>query len=434
MAFDPCREWLGIAAVDLTDPCRVLGLAAGRHRAEAIERATVKRLATLREIVPGPFAKAHAALVSRVEAARDELLADALPSAPPAAFEQPAATPIPVLAGPWAKEDEPTVPDSDQPAGHEAPATDDGAVIHEPDSPFTVRTRRRSLHRTHQPAGGGLLLASIGLLGFAVAVLVYLVFGTRPPSGVDVVNVEVVTPRVPPATTIDRQDGVRADVNASARRPSPNPPRRDSDPPTSEASVQTPAAETPDQRLEAERTRLAKAFDEAIRETYAALKDHRFAVADRAITRADQHVGDDLEAARRLERWRLLATYARQFVDFREQAFAAANAGREFEAGGVRFSIIEITPDLFISKSEGEIRRVPRADVDPMIEMAVIGTWFERDGRAANHLFLGAGWLCRERPNLRRARAEWQTAGDGGENVRPLLALLDDPAVRPSAR
>jgi len=431
MAFDPCREWLGLAAVDLTDPCRVLGLAAGRHRAEAIEEAAAKRLATLGEIVPGAFAKAHAALVGRVAAARDELLADALPSAP-----------SPYVAGPTASaavfathEASAALPCGGEPLHMEA-------ALHA-DRPATPSAHppRPPCGRPHRPAegSGGLVLASMGLLSAAIAVLAFLVF--RPQSPIERDTALTQSPLqgvVEDQAQEEMSPEPRSAQSPRRTRPKPHSDEQDGDQRSTIAMPAAPpsasAAEMPDQRLQAERARLAKAFDEAIRETYAALKDHRFAVADRAITRADQHAGDDLEAARRLERWRLLATYARQFVDFREQAFAAANAGREFEAGGVRFSIIEITPDLFIYKSEGEIRRVPRVGVDPMIEMAVVGTWFERDGRAANHLFLGAGWLCRERPNLRRTQAEWRTAGDGGENVGPLLALLDDPAVRPSAR
>lgn len=442
MAFDPCREWLGIAAVDLADPCRVLGLGWGRHRAEAIEQAAANRLATLGRVTPGPFAKAHAALVSRVEAARDELLANALPSAPPpSAEEEPAAPPAAVLVDHWAGAAEPTEPGAELPAGNEVPPVEDGLGEQASASPFGIRTRRRSFDRPHHHggSGGGVLLASVGLLVFAIALLAYLVLRPQMPPASEVAVVPPTTPRVvvdpkpadpPPQPT---------DEGRNRKRPRPKP-RDEDDQPQSVVPEPVPqsadvsADEQDQKKLEAERARLAAAFDKAIREVYAALKDHQFAVADRALERADQQVGDDVENARRLERWRLLATYARQFVGFRGQAFAAANAGREFETGGVRFAIIEINPQLFIYKQEGQIMRVPRDSVDPAIEMAVVQTWFDRDGRAANHLFLGAGWLCRERPDLRRARSAWQTAGNGGENAAPLLALLDDPAVRQPGR
>jgi len=39
MAFDPCRDWLGIAAVDLADPRKVLGLPPGVLSADAVSTA-----------------------------------------------------------------------------------------------------------------------------------------------------------------------------------------------------------------------------------------------------------------------------------------------------------------------------------------------------------------------------------------------------------
>jgi hypothetical protein len=188
------------------------------------------------------------------------------------------------------------------------------------------------------------------------------------------------------------------------------------------------------QEADQERARMQEAFDKSLGDAFKALQRGEFDTADRAIKAADSHVGDDVEAATRIERWRLLATYAREFNKFREQAIAAANAGREFQVDGKPFSVIEITPDMFIYKQAGKIERVPRERVDPRIELAVVEGWFEADGRAANHLFLGARWLCLDPPNPSRARAEWRIAGDGGEQVAPLNALLEDPVIRRAGR
>ena len=157
-------------------------------------------------------------------------------------------------------------------------------------------------------------------------------------------------------------------------------------------------------------------------------------LAERAITAAGKQVGDDVKAATRIERWRLLATYAKEFVGFRKKAFASANEGRQYSADDKIFSVIEVTPQQLVYKIAGEIKRVPRDNVDPRIEMAIVEGLFAADGRAANHLFLGAHWLCLDPPDPKQARREWQVAGDGGEEVSPLLALLEDPVVRQAGR
>jgi hypothetical protein len=193
-------------------------------------------------------------------------------------------------------------------------------------------------------------------------------------------------------------------------------------------------AEPADADNAAERAGIAAAVNDALAKAYEALCGEDFDAADRLLAAAEKDVGNDVEAATRVQRWQLLAGYAREFTRFRGEAFASAHAGREYEVDREVVSIIEITPDLFIYKKAGRIERVPRGEVDRRLEMAIVETWFAGDGRAANHLFLGAGWLCHDPPAVRRARAEWQIAGAGGEQVAPLLALLDDPVLRQVGR
>lgn len=181
---------------------------------------------------------------------------------------------------------------------------------------------------------------------------------------------------------------------------------------------------------EQQQARMREAFDADLREAYAALQRQEFDTADRAIAAAGRQVGDDVELATRIERWRLLATYARRFVGYREQAFKAANAGREYDLGDTKFAVIEITPEKFVYRLRGKIERKAPDEVDPRIAMAIVEAWFAADGRAANSLFLGAQAFCLDPPDLRRARGEWQRAGQGGEQAAPLLALLDDPVIR----
>lgn len=178
---------------------------------------------------------------------------------------------------------------------------------------------------------------------------------------------------------------------------------------------------------------MIESLEASLRDAHRALQREEFDTAERTIKAASSEVGDDVEANSRLERWRLFATYARGFVGYQEQAFEAATAGREYEADGRTFAVIEITPTMFIYKLAGKTERVPRDRVDPRIAMAIVESWFAADGRAANHLFLGAHWLCLDPPDTRRARGEWQIARDGGEQVGPLLMLVDDPVIRRAA-
>jgi hypothetical protein len=200
------------------------------------------------------------------------------------------------------------------------------------------------------------------------------------------------------------------------------------------AAEETRRAAAEQREREQLQARMREAFDAALREAYAALQRQEFDTAERAIAAAGRQVGDDVELATRIERWRLLATYARGFVGYREQAFKAANAGREYDLGDTTFAVIEITPEKFVYRLRGKIERTTPDEVDPRIAMAIVEAWFAGDGRAANHLFLGAQAFCLDPPDLRRARGEWQRADRGGEQAAPLLALLDDPVIRRAGR
>lgn len=74
--FDPCRQWLGIDAVDLGNARLVLGVSRQESDPSVVLRAAEARLNLLRTISPGPFEMARAGLIKRVEEARDNLLAE----------------------------------------------------------------------------------------------------------------------------------------------------------------------------------------------------------------------------------------------------------------------------------------------------------------------------------------------------------------------
>ncbi|NDC62974.1 MAG: hypothetical protein EBZ59_03085, partial [Planctomycetia bacterium] len=81
--FDPCRQWLGIDAVELAEPRRVLGLAPTESDPLAVIRAADARLSRLRSVAAGPFEMARTSLIRRVEEAREAVLVE-LASRPPA--------------------------------------------------------------------------------------------------------------------------------------------------------------------------------------------------------------------------------------------------------------------------------------------------------------------------------------------------------------
>ena len=476
MAFDPCREWLGIDAVDLVDPRRVLGLAAGAGDAEAISRAAAARLETLGRVMPGPFAKAHAALVTKVHEAHDSLLAQALleetrhrPVAPPppepAPVEPAPVEPAPVEVGP------PNVPEPS------ASIPLDPTNAPPPDVIVAGPVGRRPLRpaSSRSTGAGGLLFGSLALLAAAVVLLLALMFkpeeirrqvaglsgstvpGDPGPSLGASKPVPAATattgPRPPPepavsqtaepagaaplaAATSPADDEHRRQVRVEPPvRPESGPDQPEAPPGPSVADIrrQEREAAEAERRAERERIRLRGSLDKSLGEAYAAVQRGEFDTADRLLTAAGNQAGDDVEAATRLERWRLFVAYSREYTDYRDQAFEAATAGRDYTVNGKTFALVEITPELFIYRLAGRNERVSRERLDPRIELAVVEKWFAADGRPANHLFLGARWLSLAPPNVGRARAEWRVAGDGGEEVGGLLALIDDPVIRRAA-
>jgi len=498
MAFDPCREWLGIDAVDLGDPGRVLGLQPGCRDPMIIGRAADARLQALQQVAPGAFARAHAALVARVEESRDTLLAAVFAGgmSAQAGHQQPMFAPPPGLP-PSAAPGRSSGEDSPRRAASRFPTADDdaGPVLQTAPS-LTVR-RSAPRGRSSSAGAGGLLLASFALLAAAVAVLLFLMLRPRSDAVPDLAAGQVAVNKpaaTPPASggsptreggagglDRDEQDGPRrqqtemqkqdaeqrrrdeqelasreakadaeADANAEADATADAEAEAKTNTEAKGAMVEhdaaaaaqktekprdpAPTAATEGTEGDQDRARMQEALDKSLREAFTALQRGEFDTADRVIAAAGGDVGDDVEAATRLERWRILATYAKEYTKFRDQAFAAANAGRDYQIDGKPFATIEITPDTFTYRWDGENKRVARDQVPPRIELAVVAGWFEGDGRAANHLFLGARWLSLDPPNPAQARAEWRIAENGGKQVDALNALLNDPVILRAGR
>lgn len=173
----------------------------------------------------------------------------------------------------------------------------------------------------------------------------------------------------------------------------------------------------------------------AITKGYEALRHQDFAAAKREFERVTAEALDDQQATDRLQRWRQLALYAEQYPGFRDKALSsAASTAATYDLGSRQIAVVEFTAREFIyrdSRNPGRNLRVPRDAIPPDVESALVELWFAKDGRAANHLFLGAAALARRKPDLAAARREWQAAAAGGEpHGSLLLEILNDPAVR----
>lgn len=450
MPFDPCREWLGIDATDLKDPHRVLAIPPTLTDGDEIARVAAERLTKLAGIIPGPFAKAHAALMNRVAEARDTLLATAtwantqetadLPSAEPVYNAPPPPPPSPPPSPPiWLAPSAPV--EDDEPRLPVAPPIADA-------TPMWTSPPARSA----KSGSGG---AALGLCAIFLSVAIAGGYYAYKRLGLqhndwDVALRSVIDPQADPPLPDQVEaapipDGPYQAPDTSAPPSDPVPSPQEPAAPPSDAvepheSIPQPAPAPPppapppdpeaERRLVAERARATAFVNAALRDAFQSLQREEFDDADRAIEEASREIGDDVESATRVERWRLAAAYARAYVGYRDKAFRSAASGREYEIDGKRIVVIEVTPTTFVYRLSGKNYSVARKTMSPVLEVGVVEHWFGADGRAANYLFLGTKWLCKSPPNHTRARAAWQKAADGGENVAPLMALLDDPITK----
>ncbi len=177
------------------------------------------------------------------------------------------------------------------------------------------------------------------------------------------------------------------------------------------------------------RSRADSAVDRGLTDAYAALRRGDRSGVEQGIAVAEQASGDDADRSLRVTRWELLAGYARQLAGYREQAFTAANEGREYTIDDRTIAIIEIGAEKFAYKEAGRIKRGPRASLPTAIQRAILRTWFEGDQRSANHIFLGVDRLLDDQPDLETVRQEWETALVGEPATASIMPLLDDPVI-----
>jgi hypothetical protein len=416
--FDPCRQWLGIDAVELGDPRRVLGILPAEADPLVVLRAADARLKLLRGIAPGPFDMARNALIKRVEESREAVLAQiAAAPAPPAPVGT--AFTMPPLPGGAARVAQPP---------HVPPVSlslDDG------DGEGVIAVKTRPVYRKRSSGIGGLLLLLAVLAAAAGGLAWYLKNGKPLKTALSMTRGG------------EKRRVVRDDVDAESVRqtvPTPRPesppapaPERAAEPPAespTEPPAPTPAAEEPEPTATPETAAADEADAEAIvpflERALAFLQDERFDDADDTLGQA----GDEAmsKAAKdRLANWQALATYSKGFAELRDQALAAARPGLEYEIDGKRVAIVEIDDTKVIYRLSGKNKTVLRSKIPGKLLLAIVTGWFDR--KPANQLHLGAYHATKPKPDLEKAREAWQLAERGGADASELLPLLDDPVL-----
>lgn len=194
-------------------------------------------------------------------------------------------------------------------------------------------------------------------------------------------------------------------------------------------SEQAAVEEAEKDRRDRTQAEAATVVDRSLRAALAALRDGDLTVAARSVDAAAEAAGEDSDLSSRCDRWRLLVAYAGDLEAHRRRASESAAKGREYVIGDRTIGIVELTPQAFVYKEAGRLVRGPRRDLPKPIERAILRDWFAADGRVANHIFLGVDRLLDREPDLERVRADWETALRGEPATKPLLPLLDDPAV-----
>ena len=444
--FDPCRQWLGIDAVELGDPRRVLGIAAGEIDAVAVARAADARLRLLRSLSPGPFEMARTALVKRVEEARDKVLAEV--SAAPAAA--PAVSGFAMPAPPSRL----VTPPPPRPGVPVAPPPVPGQAAHAPvaEAPtFSGQIKIRTTVYRKQTPWVGITLAILALAA-AAGGLGYYAFVVRPQERPGKASRELAKAdrgrepaarRPEPRSVSDevplRKDPMTREEMAPSMRPQPAPAPRPE--PATEQRPE-PATESPAIPQMAVEEQPAKkpapaddmgddledgATDTRLAEVLAALRAGATKKETQPLLEAAFKGAKSALGRRRVEAWQQLAGYYRGFLDYRDKALAAVAPGDEFDVKSQRIIVSEIDEQVFKFRSLGENKTVPRDKIPAGIVLAIVTRYLENGANPANELFVGAYHLVKRESNAALAQEHWERAQAGGADATTLMKLLEDP-------
>ncbi|MFM1997877.1 MAG: hypothetical protein RLZZ111_2264 [Planctomycetota bacterium] len=446
--FDPCRQWLGIDAVDLGNARRVLGVGAGETDTIAVVRASDARLNLLRSLSPGPFEMARTALVKRVEEARDKLLAELAASPSPSPPRSVSGFAMPAPPAQWSAPPPPPPP----PGVPAPPPPVPGHVAAPPAfaqaSGFPEQIRiRTTVYRKRTP-WVGITLAVLGLAA-AAGGLGYYTFVVRPQGR-----------RGPGAGALAKTDRGREAAprrseprdasdevplrKQSVPREEPNPPppsgrrmKRAVEPAAEPAAVGAPpiAEERPapkpapvgDMAGDMADDLQDEATDARLAEMLAALRrdapvDETNPLLEAAFKGAPSALG-----RRRVEAWQQLAAYYRGFLGFRDKALAAVSPGDEFDVKSQRIIVNEVDDEVVKIRAAGQNKAYPRDKIPAGIVLAIVTRYLENGANPANDLYVGAYHLAKPASDAALAREHWERAQAGGADATALMRLLDDP-------
>lgn len=213
-------------------------------------------------------------------------------------------------------------------------------------------------------------------------------------------------------------------------RPSPKPPDAAPAEPPMRQTTTAPTADAPSRTTSQPPPRPPSepaAIEKSLRSAYAAIRGGDFETAAKAIDSVE--AGDDKAVGDRVARWQRFLGYSKGFKELRGKAYKAA-ANSEFELDDRIIIIVEIDDERIVYRDSGKQRRMRLDELPADIDRAIVEQWLGRDGRAANHLFLGASHLAKDRPSPADASREWRRAASGGEaDGRLLEPLVNDPVV-----
>jgi len=480
--FDPCRQWLGIDAVDLGNARLVLGVTPQEADPLTVLRAAEARLNLLRSLSPGPLEMARAGLIKRVEESREKLLAE-IAAGPPrivpvagttftmprppsqlAAASPPslpaAGFPIPPSTGPPA-----AVPASGWPHPDGEPQSggygQDQFKIRK-----TVYRKQNSVAGTAAlvlslaAVAGGLWYYSIQqkkLRAVAAADRLSAARASKelkkvspmpdrkpkeekkklspdPTSDDAISSGKPATPRdrprPVPAPAADEQVGeLSTDFPAPApAQPSRPKPMKPAAKPANDEVMDDPSPPEPPitmtaaalEALEKESRELGEKLEEVLE----AMQKREYDTASRLLAKEAKKAASP-QAGRRLAGWEYLAEYSKGFDGFRDQALAAVQAGDEYDVKNQKVAIVEVDTQVLKYRASGKTTTVRLDKIPGGIVLAIVMQWF--DENPANDLYLGAYHLSKPEPDPSRAREHWEKADAAGADASALLPLLDDP-------
>jgi hypothetical protein len=466
--FDPCRQWLGIDAVELGNARRVLGVGPNETDAVAVVRAADARLNLLRSLSPGPFEMARTALVKRVEEARDKLLAELTASAIAPAVPPRSASGF-AMPAPPAQWSAPPPPPRQQ--GAAAPPPVPGQISPQQsfgqDTGFPEQIKiRTTVYRKRTP-WVGITLAVLGLAAAAGGLGYYTIKvrpqerrggaarelaradrvaeaaprRTEPRDSSDEVPLrkQAVSP-VPREAMTPRGAGAAGATTAtnSGRQPrkqkKQEPPMTQQAEPTDEASgIAAPpvavdeAAKQPAQAADMAADLEDAATDQRLAEVLAALRRGAPADETKPLLEAAFKGAKSALGRRRVEAWQQLSAYYRGFLDFRDKALAAVKPGDEFDVKSQRIIVNEVDEQELKIRAAGQNKTYPRDRIPSGIVLAIVTRFLENGANAANDLYIGAYHLAKPASDPKLAREHWERAQAGGADASALRPLLDDP-------